>query len=394
MRNGRCLIASARRGLGAALALAALSGCVSMKTPMTSFSLDYNRMVADSRNQMVLLNIVRASNREPMHFTAISQVEGSLSIGGSAGGDLDFANGNPNGPQLSVNGSYSPTFTIVPLNTADFSTGILKPIRPDIVRLFLSQGWRPALLAPLMIESVTCPDGTVVPNDPRQEDMTAFSEIEVRDGKEPKPPTEARARPGKPQEFEEPLKGRFELELSSDTAASLLQSDFDSKFTITQTALADGKARLSLYRGVRGETEIVPGARLTERCHIPASAQKPEEGEKPAIRYNLRSVEGVLYYLGELARTGQAFRIALPPAPGSPCPVENGRRQVTLFDIRHGYARDDAVRVSHRGQRYALALSPNGCDRSMDVIGLVNSLIALQTSSDDLTRFTGSVRIR
>ncbi len=68
--------------------LLSTGGCVSMRPTMTSFSVDYNRVVADTRNQMILLNIVRSAYREPTYYTAFSQIEGSLSLEASVSGEV------------------------------------------------------------------------------------------------------------------------------------------------------------------------------------------------------------------------------------------------------------------------------------------------------------------
>lgn len=104
------------------------AGCVSMRPTMTNFAIDYNRVVADTRNRMILLNIVRAAYREPTYYTAFNQIEGSLNVQASVSGELaDLLGGTSTAFKPTVNGSFqnAPTFTIVPLNSDEFAKGML-----------------------------------------------------------------------------------------------------------------------------------------------------------------------------------------------------------------------------------------------------------------------------
>lgn len=56
----------------------ALAGCTSLRPQVASFATDYNRAIADTRNQLALLNIARSSVGEPAHHSALSQVEATL----------------------------------------------------------------------------------------------------------------------------------------------------------------------------------------------------------------------------------------------------------------------------------------------------------------------------
>ena len=126
---------------------------------MTGFSVDYNRVVADTRNRMILLNIVRAAYREPTYYTTFSQIEGSLSMQASVSGSIaNLAGGDATAFSPTVSGSITnaPTFTIVPLNSDEFAKGMLQPIDPETIQLFLSQGWPPEFLAPLLVQKVEC----------------------------------------------------------------------------------------------------------------------------------------------------------------------------------------------------------------------------------------------
>ncbi|MEA3052898.1 MAG: hypothetical protein QOG72_1801, partial [Sphingomonadales bacterium] len=70
------------RGIIGLPLVATLGGCaLSQATP--KIALDYNRDFADSRNEMLLLNVLRAAAREPLQFSTMGTVQGTVGNGSS-----------------------------------------------------------------------------------------------------------------------------------------------------------------------------------------------------------------------------------------------------------------------------------------------------------------------
>jgi len=65
---------------GGAVCAIALGNCVPLQTPTTDSATDCNHVIADLRNEMILLNIVRAQFREPTQYSTLSQVNGNMLI--------------------------------------------------------------------------------------------------------------------------------------------------------------------------------------------------------------------------------------------------------------------------------------------------------------------------
>ena len=63
--------------LSVALLCAAVAAC-SFDEGIAERAVKYSKTVEEANNSLLLLNILRARDRRPMHFTAISQVRGSL----------------------------------------------------------------------------------------------------------------------------------------------------------------------------------------------------------------------------------------------------------------------------------------------------------------------------
>ena len=167
-----------------ALAGLSLTACTTFEPPFQSASVHYNRVIADTNNELILLNIVRASHKEPMYFTGISQMHGSISLSGkteiSASLPQDafeverafadatsIASGTASSkketstdavrtlsPSLSATITTNPSFDYQVFDTQKFYNGILTSIPRSTLALYLRQGWREDLLTALTVEKV------------------------------------------------------------------------------------------------------------------------------------------------------------------------------------------------------------------------------------------------
>lgn len=125
-------------------------------------AVDYNREAEQAQEQILLLNIVRASLRRPMQFTSLSSVTGSGSISGSVAGggtnvkQMPFISQFPSiDPKTATNaishivtGTVSgnaslggtAAFTVPVLDTQEFYQGILTPIPLQAFDYYLQLG--------------------------------------------------------------------------------------------------------------------------------------------------------------------------------------------------------------------------------------------------------------
>src|SRR5215813_615450 len=101
-------------------------------------AVDYNREAEQAQEQVLLLNIVRASLRRPMQFTSLQSITGSANA---------TASGN-----ASMGGSA--TFTVPVLDTQEFYQGLLAPVPLQVIDYYLQQGFPPQLLAALFVLKV------------------------------------------------------------------------------------------------------------------------------------------------------------------------------------------------------------------------------------------------
>lgn len=131
--------------LTACMAGISLLGCSVPATVIRDQSVSYDDAIEDTTNQLLLLNILRAKDKAPLHFDTIPSIHESLQANAQLQAAIPF------GPLRNVNKSAasatagigvqeSPSFEIDHLITKDFATGIASPIDPKFVKYWLDRG--------------------------------------------------------------------------------------------------------------------------------------------------------------------------------------------------------------------------------------------------------------
>lgn len=133
-----------------------LTGCAEVQ--MGYNVLTYDDTVADTANQLLLLNAVRASQHYPQSFTSVGQLLASPPVSASLAGTFNLA--NPGGLQTynlnpSVNASAGYTqFSLGNLNASEFMEAIRKPVPKQITDSFLgNRSWPRQLLDLIYIKN-------------------------------------------------------------------------------------------------------------------------------------------------------------------------------------------------------------------------------------------------
>jgi hypothetical protein len=118
------------------------AGCAST-IPFDRGVLAYDRATAAIISRELLLNIARAHQNQPMHFTAISNITATYKLSFSAGitpaltGDRGFLLV----PLLGGTREESPTVSIVPMQGDEFTQRLLTPFQEQKVTTLLEQGY-------------------------------------------------------------------------------------------------------------------------------------------------------------------------------------------------------------------------------------------------------------
>lgn len=160
--------------MAAGVVFALLAGCA-IVDKYSERAIEYNLQAEKTQQQNLLLNIVRASLRRPMQFTGLTSITGTASASGTVGGGYTSTHQTPAGQELgstltqmgtaigrvitgtgTASGSMSggPTFTVPVLDTQEFYSGILTPVRSDTIDNYVQQGYQRSVLFDIFVANV------------------------------------------------------------------------------------------------------------------------------------------------------------------------------------------------------------------------------------------------
>lgn len=103
----------------------------------------YDRTTADSVSKQLLLNIARARQNLPIHFTAIANIAATYrwTLNAGFGGALTGDRGGLLVPLVSANAEENPTISIAPMQGDEFMERLLTPFPEQKLSLLLRQGY-------------------------------------------------------------------------------------------------------------------------------------------------------------------------------------------------------------------------------------------------------------
>ncbi|HEV2568448.1 hypothetical protein [Sphingomonas sp.] len=424
-----------------ALLLLATSGCA-FRSQVSGMAVEYNEFVAEATNRQTVVNILRARSREPLHFTSFAKVLGTARVEGTAGLDLT-ANGNggeqlPGGggfatskrtlgatnltPRLGVRINSGTDFEIGVNATDDFWKGITTPVAPATIVHLLRQGWERDLISYLFVHKIdfagriTDPKGQTVAtlplgalrNAPDYEATVEpftnlircrtlyYSLAEAAEGSEftitfaENMEVSAPIRREACARFEKGLRDQFQQALSSQ-GVTLPPLAPDGT---TDAPSATGAPGTDPFRGRSHHgAGAPPGPGVTSPNGAGFTATDYFRGLVPAgyktellVDVSLRSVEGMINYLGEYVRT-----VNERPLAYGRCEDGQFRQCIPLIVIKPAEEAGNAepfITVDYKGKSYIVPLSGedirSGAGFSSQVIGLVQTMLNLHRSSKDL----------
>lgn len=373
----------------------ALCGCIAVGD-IDRRATTINEEVGVTQNRALLLNLVRASNEEPIFFTSVGQM--------SAGGTTDFKAASPQffaGPNLPpaskiatfasgnfiVDNNTNSSFQMTLLGTKDFYSGLMSPTGLNDVDLLLHQGYSRELIFYLVIDKATiavqgseAPPTTVF-NDPASPTFGLFKYY-IKEAMEHGLTTETYLAPdasadnsadssggsggsggrsggGKPK-----LTKHAELCYDKTLALADDLKDIDpSSFCGAKPAI-----RMSASNS---------GAPLTVTLHDPSF---PLHDQKLVIDVTERSIYGMYYYLGRIIRSGkevdlEAFNLPAENVPQAPLITVDTSARLPLqpggcFTV-----------VGYEGKTYCVPLENS--DNTKHIFGILFALLALHQTVND-----------
>ena len=144
------------------------AGCVHSLGPqqIPQARFDYNRAVARSWDEQLLLNLVRLRYRDTPHFLELQSVVAQYERSGSAAVSPLLIEGGSNETALGlgIDVAERPTLTFAPLEGTAFVQQLLSPLKPADLLLLSQAGWSIARLLECCVQEIRGPNAPAVRN--------------------------------------------------------------------------------------------------------------------------------------------------------------------------------------------------------------------------------------
>ena len=123
--------------------LVALGGGCASTIALDRAVLAYDRTDAESVTKLLLLNIARARQNQPMHFTSVSSIAATyrLAVSAGVGPALTGDRGGLLLPTIGGSVEENPTISIAPMQGEEFTQRLLTPFEEKKLTLLLRQGY-------------------------------------------------------------------------------------------------------------------------------------------------------------------------------------------------------------------------------------------------------------
>lgn len=143
------------QGLSCILFLLILTGCIS-PIALNRAVIAYDEAATDAVSQQLLINIVRAHYRQPVHFTGVSNIAATFNFQANAGA-MPATGGLAGTSILPIFGgsvAENPTISIVPIEGEDFTKRLLTPFSQSKLILLLRQHFDVDMLLRMVAQEV------------------------------------------------------------------------------------------------------------------------------------------------------------------------------------------------------------------------------------------------
>jgi len=119
-----------------------LQGCLLSPMALDYAVIEYDKTTTDILSKQLLLNIARAHQHQPLHFTAVSNIAATFNFQFNAGATPAFTGeaGSLMTPVFGGTMSENPTISIVPIEGEEFTHRLLTPFQENKFTMLLRQG--------------------------------------------------------------------------------------------------------------------------------------------------------------------------------------------------------------------------------------------------------------
>lgn len=142
------------------LTVCGLQGCLSPMA-LDRAVIEYDKATTDILSKLILLNIARSHQHQPMHFTGVSNIAATFNFQFNAGATPAFTgeSGSLMTPVFGGTISENPTISIVPIEGEEFTRRLLTPLQENKLTMLLRQGADVDLILRLLAGELRIYDG-------------------------------------------------------------------------------------------------------------------------------------------------------------------------------------------------------------------------------------------
>lgn len=393
-----------------------LSACAVQKPIITESAIDYNSVLEDVSNQQILLNILRAKDRMPMQFSHVKNITGSTSLESSLSLTLPFGGGSNDAYSLtpSAKASLSPSYEVVNLETEEYMRAVLSTIKESTFAYYIDRGWPRSILMAMFFRTIRIGDYEIRNSPNNEEDMLEFLEMikymRCRDFSFNSDTSSTKIGPLLSAEtisespdiiakiYAEGLalkKNGDEYQVVKNSTVYSPQLNNDPAGCQEPNIIIDAIKRLNgseaedydekiILRFLNKTVESIVNDNDLTRSDLDSDLDnilcKDEDKDKKCltIEYEMRSPQGMVYYLGELTRhyddTKSSYFITIG---------DDDKVPLFLFYRDDSEDKKNLMNVTFKDSKYIIPDNNSG-HRATQVISLVKQILAIHRSTKDL----------
>lgn len=388
-----------------------LSGCSAARY-VSDTSINYNAVIENVSNNDIVANILRGRDRIPLYFTDLSQIRGSYTVGAAAQagfplGPLRASTTRDNVQLGTVSIQENPSFDFAPLNTKQFTQGMLEQLSLNEVQHYISRDIEMILqLAVGQIDQLTIQkqkDGstkiiqiTSLPDDQVQTKVQHWSSctgIECRQPRVNVVSDSTEVSPTIPESsFQNPS---FLYTIQQAAAAGLKVEHNGNQYRLAKSSsrtilcvASDANPMQYMALGV-AVGSVVNGASLqlpqddSDCTRTSTGSTKSPTAKQPAITrvvtvVHFRSPEAIFYYLGKLVNDlHNPLRFYVQPA------TEFDQRAAANADPSCAASTKPQMDIMYRGTRYFVG-QESKCDQTTNILIILSDLLNLHRDANEI----------
>jgi hypothetical protein len=385
----------AHRLAAALLSTSLFAGCATHER-MADTAVNAHMAQGRATDQMLLLNIVRASLLHPLHFSRIDTM--SMTVGSempSIDLGLGFGPGADNRARgIKLAGGGAPTtMDVAPLDSKEFMQGLATPLSADWMAYFFEQGWPKRAVLKLFIERIDgLPSGVSAEQQISIWSACSGLEVTVEPGAAFGPPI-ATNELGAKVSLVDALNSGATLQGIPATNPSMPAKTYQLRMPGTESRVLFvecPEGAKSTSAGGKSTTTGVPlkpnqllgglvrsndSSQKNFANNFPRVEGKPDAETEAEPRIVLRSAERMIRYLGREAgaNPNALLRVQTSGAPVKP-----------------------AVQVKYAGGDYWIETEDAGVDgvSSIGTLALMQQVLQLKATGGSVAQPTQSLRIR